>query len=148
MPKKYRRNHNLKSIRLSRSYTITETAELIGVQNKAVYGWIKKGLPILEGSSPVRLHGSDIIAFHKNKRESQKQFCSDNQMFCCSCRQPRKVINHEIEIESRTSKIINFKGRCEVCNGRMNRTISPKKLEYFKQAFLSRKGQQFTLEGF
>lgn len=148
MPKKYRRNHNLKSIRSSRSYTITEISEMVGVQNKTVYEWIKRGLPPLKGSSPVRLHGSDILAFHQHQRTAQKQSCKDNEMFCCSCKKPRKVMNNEIEIENRSSKIINFRGRCEACHSRMNRTISPKRLAYFKQAFLSHKGQQLTLEGF
>ncbi len=147
MAKKYRRNHNLKSISSNRSYTIKEAAEKMGVQIKTVYAWIKKGLLVIEGSSPERLHGSDIIAFHKKQRESQKRPCKDDEMYCCSCKKPRRVANHEITIEYRTTKKINFKGECEVCNCRMNRTIPPEKLEYFKQEFRSHKGQQFILKG-
>ncbi len=148
MPRKYRRNHSTQSISSNRSYTVAETAEKMNVQNKTVYGWIKNGLPVIEGSSPERLHGNDIITFHKKKRAGQKQKCQDNEMYCCCCKKPRGVANYEIHIENRTSKIINFKGKCEVCNAGMNRTISPKKLEYFKQAFCTRKGAQLTLEGF
>lgn len=148
MGKKYRRNHNLKSISSNRSYTIGEVAELISVQNKTVYEWIKDGLQIIEGSSPVRIHGSDIVEYHKKKRKSKKQSCKDDEMYCCSCQKPQRVLNHEISIENRTSKIINFKGKCEVCGCNMNRTVSPKKLDYLKQAFESPKGRQMTLEGF
>lgn len=148
MPKKYRRNHSTKSISANRSYTLAEVAEKMNVQKKTVYAWKKKGLPIIEGSAPERMHGSDIIAFHKKKRASQKQKCQDNEMLCCACKMPRQIANYEIEIENRTSKIINFRGKCAVCNTGMNRTISPKKLEYFKQTFLTRKGEQLTLIGF
>jgi hypothetical protein len=148
MSKKYRRNHSTKSISASRSYTFTEVAEKMNVQKKTVYGWKKKGLPVIDGSSPERMHGSDIIEFHKKQKAGQKRKCHDNEMLCCSCKIPRQVANYKIEIENRTSKIINFKGKCEVCNCNMNRTISPEKLEYFKQAFLTRKDAQLTLIGF
>lgn len=148
MTKKYRRNHNLKHISKNRSYTVKEVAEKIGVQKKTVYAWIKRGLPKIEGSSPERLHGSDIKQFHKRRRKSQEKPCKDNEMLCCSCQKPQKVCNNEIQIEYKTEKRINFKGKCNVCGCNMNRTISPKKIEYFKQAFCSPAGQQLTLEGF
>lgn len=147
MAKKYRRNHSTKSISANLSYTFAEVADKMGVQIKAVYGWKKKGLPTIEGSSPERMHGSDIIEFHKNLRVSKQQKCNDDQMYCCSCQKPQKVLGDEINIEYRTANKINFKGKCAVCGCGMNRTISPKKLEYFKQAFCSPKGQQLTLEG-
>lgn len=148
MPKKYRRNHSTKNISASRSYTFAEVAEKMNVQKKAVYGWKKKGLPIIEGSSPERMHGSDIIEFHKKQKAGQKRKCQDNEMFCCSCKIPRQVADDEIEIEYRTKTKINFKGKCEVCNCNMNRAIPHKEVEFFKQAFSTRKGAQLTLIGF
>jgi hypothetical protein len=148
MTKKNRRNHNLKYISSSRSYTVKEVAEKIDVQTKTVYAWIKQGLLIIEGSSPERLHGSDIKQFHNKRRKSQKQPCKDNEMYCCSCKKPQKVFNNETIIEYRTPKRINFKGKCAVCKCNMNRSIKLERIEYFKQAFCSSKGQKLTLEGF
>ena len=66
MPSK-KRTFNTRLIKRDYSYDIKELSEVLGVHVRTVREWIKSGLPLIDKTRPFMMHGSEIIAFLKDK---------------------------------------------------------------------------------
>lgn len=115
-------NPNL--VKIHRNYTVEEIAELFGISNATVRGWVKKGLPICEGAFPWLILGGELKAFLKQQRVKKAKRCADNEMYCLRCRAPRQWVSEVIEVEWVTPSIVNLKGFCVACGGLMNRRMN------------------------
>ena len=92
MTKKFRRNHNIRRIKPSKTYTVDEACKRLDVGKQAFYSWIKQGLQTLEGSYPKLVHGSAIIDYLKKQRESRKIKCQHDEFCCFKCKAARKPL--------------------------------------------------------
>lgn len=125
MPK--RLNPNL--VRIHRSYTVEEVADLFAIHKNTVRNWVKQGLTTCENKKPVLILGSILKEYLKEKRNSKKHKCLPIEIYCLRCRHPQipaeKMVDFEI-INQETGRLI---GLCPCCNSIINKYVKTSMLE-------------------
>ncbi|TXI38906.1 MAG: DNA-binding protein [Nitrosomonas sp.] len=124
-----KRLHNPNLAKIHRNYTVEEAAELYGVFKGTVRAWIKAGLPVLNDKRPMLILGSDLAAFHQERRTKNRQQCQPGGMYCVRCRTPKKPAGDMADYQIITDKIGNLEAICPDCDKIMNRRVSLSKLE-------------------
>lgn len=132
--KKFRKKFNTKLIKARKTYSIDEISELFNVHPNTVGTWRKLGLKTIDNNKPYLFFGSDLKDFIKEKNNSKKHPCALNELFCCKCQKPRKPKNNIVCIKQ-TQARTNVVGFCNACGTKINKTISPKKIDSFKKIF-------------
>lgn len=126
---------NPRAIRASRSYTILEAADALNVSVGTVRSWVRQGLRVLNGQRPFLLLGSDLRAFIEARRARGKRTLGANELFCLSCKAPRKPYGMMVDLFLQTPKTGRLVGLCEVCGGTCNRMIGTKSLPQISVIF-------------
>jgi hypothetical protein len=84
---KHRPNPRL--VKLHRSYTVEEIADLYSIHKNTVREWVKVGLPALDDRRPMLILGRELGAFLQARRTKNKRTCQPGEMYCLRCRIPR-----------------------------------------------------------
>ncbi|MCX5922721.1 MAG: hypothetical protein NTX86_05355 [Candidatus Dependentiae bacterium] len=132
--KAFRRHHNTRIIKHKRPYSTEEISELLGVHSQTVGTWYKSGLKKMDLKQPYEVWGQDLIDFLNDKNKKRKHTCAPNELFCCKCQQPRKSKNNIACIKADNCRV-NIVGKCELCGTKINKTISPQKIDEYKKIF-------------
>lgn len=126
-----RRNRN--RLRLHRSYTTTELAEVLEVHRRTVQGWRKGGLsPIDENDRPMLFLGSTVRLFLKARQSSKKCPLLPHEVYCLRCStgvapEPDSVEVHVTERQvGKDAVAITIRGRCSRCRSKVVRFASSK----------------------
>lgn len=114
------RRHNLRRVKIHRSYTTSEAAKLLGVVKLTVIRWIDTGLPVIERKRPLLIHGSDLRAFLQARLPS-KQPCRPGYFYCLRCRAPRRPAFDEAEFRPTTTRTGMLEGLCPDCGSMIYR---------------------------
>jgi excisionase family DNA binding protein len=122
------RRPNPRLIKIHRSYSIDEAARLLRAHKNTVRTWIKQGLPIIDRRRPTLIHGADLSAFLKNRRNRAKQPCPPGYMYCFKCRSPQKPAARMADYLPITPTSGNLRGLCPHCGTLMHRRASFAKL--------------------
>lgn len=122
MPGKRTFNPNRAKIR--RAYSVDEVARLYDVHKATVRNWIKAGLEAFTSQRPHLIHGADLRAFHKSRREATRQKCRPGELFCLGCRKPQRPAGDMLDYLPMTLLSGNFRGICPACDGLMHRRVS------------------------
>lgn len=120
------KRHNVRLVKIHRSYTPSELAKVLGVAKLTVSRWIDAGLPVIERKRPLLVHGSDLRAFLQ-ARQPRKQPCRPGQFYCLPCRAPERPAFAEAEFRPTTAKTGILEGLCPDCGSmiyRVARTAS------------------------
>jgi len=125
---KKKRNHNPRLVKLHRSYTVEEAADLYGIHKNRIYQWIKDGLPTCGTKRPLLIAGKDLRTFLEAKRIKHKRPCKPHEIYCVRCRQPREPAAGMVEYLPSTAVMGNLGALCPVCESMMFRRISLAKL--------------------
>jgi hypothetical protein len=124
------RRFNLHHIPLNRAYSVTEVARILGLgRGDAVYGWIKRGLPIVPGSCPKLIRAEALVAWLRSEQIARKTPCRPNEMYCFRCKIPRECVGHRAEYRALTPQLGKLCAVCVQCGGRMARTASLVRVE-------------------
>ena len=115
-------NHRL--VKIHRSYTVEEIANLLKKHKNTVRIWIKDGLTPIDNKRPMLILGSDLIEFLKVHREKNKQRCKPGQLYCVRCRVPRFPAGDMADYVPVTEKFGNLIAICPDCDSIMNRRVS------------------------
>lgn len=126
---------NAKKIKASRSYTITEVAEVLGCSTRTVRNWAGMGLRVLTENRPYLIVGDDLKKFLADQSASKKVKLGPNELFCLSCKVPRQPLGMMADEIRQTATISRLVGLCEVCGGTCNRIISARALPDFGRIF-------------
>lgn len=114
------RRINPRCAKLHRSYTAHELAELLDVHKNTVRQWIKSGLPVVDGTRPVLITGSDFQAWWGRRRKAAKRPCQPGQMYCFKCRKPKQPALGMVEYAATNAATGNLRAICETCETMMH----------------------------
>ena len=81
---------NPRRVKVHRSYTVEEVARLFGVHKTTVRGWLKAGLPRIDGRRPILILGRELAGFLHARRDRRRQRCRSGELYCFRCRAPRR----------------------------------------------------------
>ena len=115
------RRINPRRAKLHRSYTAHELAERLDVHKNTVRHWITKGLPVVDGTRPVLICGSEFQAWWGNQRKEAKRPCPPGQMYCFKCRDPKAPAFGMVDYVATNAATGNLKALCETCGTMMHR---------------------------
>lgn len=115
------RRINPRCAKLHRSYTSHELAERLGVHRNTVRHWIKGGLPVVDGTRPMLILGSDFQTWWSRQRKEAKRPCQPGQMYCFKCREPKAPALGMVEYAATNAATGNLKALCETCGTMMHR---------------------------
>jgi len=135
--------HNPNLVRLRRSYTFAEIAEVFAVHRRTVQAWRKQGLNVIDDKSkPFLVMGADVRSFLREKQQGRKHPLKPGEFFCPRCGVPRESLQDEFSIEITERRLGRYrqaiiKGICEVCRCRLFRFSSDKKVRELMKTGLS-----------
>ena len=131
----YKRKFNPRLVQSNTSYSVGEVAQLFGVGETAVRYWIKSGLKVIDNKTPIMIHCQDLKAFLINKQKAGKKKCNQDEMFCFSCREPRKILENAVILICQNAQTLHLKGRCKNCESFMTRKYALNKLAEINRFF-------------
>jgi hypothetical protein len=132
--KKFRKKFNTRVIRIKQTYSTDEIAIRLNVHISTVHAWYKTGLATIDNHNPHRVFGQDLIDFLKLKNTKRKRPCNLEELFCCKCQKPNTPRDNIVCIMV-TKARTNIMGRCKSCGSKINKAISPLKIDDFKKIF-------------
>ena len=122
--KRRKQKPDLRRICVSQSYTVQEAATLLNRQAPTIRQWIRQGLPILQGTSPRLIHGSDLKAWLGARWKARKHPCGIAQLYCCKCRRPRRPKPDSVATKPLSTKTVTVSGKCGACGTAMQQPRS------------------------
>src|SRR5262249_4012737 len=115
-------------VKIHRCYTVEEVAKLFGAHKNTVRGWLKAGLPKIDGRRPILILGRQLAGFLHTRRDRRRQRCRAGEFYCFHCRAPRKPAARNAEYLPVTARSGNLRATCADCGTRMFRRVSLHKL--------------------
>jgi excisionase family DNA binding protein len=122
------KRHNVRRVKIHRTYTIAEAAQILGAHKHTVSRWIAAGLPATDARRPLLIHGADLHAFLRG-REPTKQRCEPGEFYCLGCRVPKRPALDMADYVPRTGTRGALAGICPTCGKMIYRAVSRAKLE-------------------
>src|SRR5262249_61886980 len=116
-----RRHPNPRLVKMHRSYTVEETARLLGKHKNPVRAWIKQGLQPVDGRKPTLIHGLELVRFLQHRRMSGKRPCPPSHMYCVKCRSPKRPAAGMADYLPITDTAGNLHALCVDCGRFMHR---------------------------
>lgn len=122
-PRRRRTRYPLHRIKLTMTYDAAEIAKLLGVHRNTVRNWIKLGLPKLDDQRPVLIHGRALKAFLSARQERSRAPCAVGEFYCFRCRAPRPPWGGIADVIPHSSKTVQLKSICAVCETPIHRIV-------------------------
>jgi len=117
------RRYYIGRVKLHRSYILPEAATLLGVHKHTLSRWIDDGLPVFKDKKPYLVLGSDLRAYLKARRP-KKQPCRPGEIYCVSCRAPKRPAGDMADFVPLTADRGFLRGICPDCDRIINRLVS------------------------
>lgn len=127
MMRKRHPNHRL--VKIHRSYTVEDTADLFGIHKNTVRAWVKAGLAPNDEKRPMLILGRELVAFLENRRRKNKRPCKPGEIYCVRCRAPKVPAEDMAEYQPDNEVIGNLVAICPDCNSMINRRVSLAKID-------------------
>jgi hypothetical protein len=121
-----RPNHRL--VKIHRTYSVEEVANLFGAHRNTVRQWIKIGLPVIDQRRPILVQGQALSDFLQARRLKTKQACKPGEIYCVRCRAPRKPAGDMADYKPLTESLGNLIGICPACHTMIYRRVNLTKL--------------------
>ena len=119
---------NPRRVKIHRSYTVEEVAQLFRVHKNTVRAWIKAGLQTIDERRPTLILGRVLARFLHERRQRTRQRCQPGQLYCVRCRAPKDPASRVAEYVPMTAGSGNLKGRCGTCGTVIWRRVSLRNL--------------------
>jgi hypothetical protein len=115
---------NPRRVKVHRNYTVEEVARLFGMHKTAVRGWLKAGLPRIDGRRPILILGRELAAFLHARQQRRRRRCQSGEFYCFRCRAPRNCALKTADYLPLSPTSGNLRGTCAACGTRMYRRVS------------------------
>lgn len=122
------RHQNHRLVKIHRSYTVEEIANLFNIHKNTIRRWVKSGLVTCDEKRPILILGHALAAFLQARRVKNKQPCKPGEIYCVRCRAPKVPAADMAEYSPVTEKVGNLIAICPDCNSIMNRRVSLAKI--------------------
>ena len=119
-----KRHPNHRLVKIHRSYTVEEIAELFAIHKNTVRNGSRAALLQAIISAPCLILGIDLAAFLKARRTKNKRPCKPGEIYCVRCRAPKFPAASMVEYVPVTEKFGNLIAICPDCGAIMNRRVS------------------------
>lgn len=129
------RRRNPRQAKTLLCYSIADAADLYGVHRQTVRHWLSSGLAPIDASRPILIHGSTLNAFHASRRAAAKRPCGLLELFCLSCRAPRRPAGDMADYRPMTANLGTISGICPMCGRMMTQRINATGLARFRVTF-------------
>ena len=123
-----KRHPNYRLVKIHRNYTVEDIAGLFGAHKNTVRQWIKAGLEPLDRRRPLLVHGSDLSAFLRDRKQKNKRPCKPGEVYCVRCRAPKQPDGDMADYLPITERLGNLEGICPDCGAMIYRRASLAKL--------------------
>ncbi|MEE9588123.1 MAG: helix-turn-helix domain-containing protein [Hyphomicrobiaceae bacterium] len=114
-------------VKIHRTYTVNEAADLLKVHENTVRSWLKAGLDTVDDQRPILIKGQDLLDFLRDRNTGRKSTCAPNQMFCFRCRAPKDVKDGTAEYIPSRVGAGNLRACCATCGCQMHRRANLEK---------------------
>ncbi len=115
-------------VRLRKSYTTSEMAQLLNVHPRTVQTWHKHGMfPLDPNERPYLFLGSDVKSFLTERQKVKRFKLKENEFYCVRCKQPRLSLPDRFLVFQTQTKIgknkimVMIRGICIVCGCQLAR---------------------------
>lgn len=136
------RRINPNSIKLHRTYDVSELAACCGVHKNTVRQWERDGLGPIDGGKPKLFHATAIRAFLIKRNASRRRPCSAGTLYCFRCREPRPPLPDLLEYVPITMSSGNLRAVCATCETVMHRRVALTALALVMPGFAVSMGQR------
>src|SRR4029078_13012958 len=92
------RRLNPRRVKIHRTFTVEEVARLFGVHKSTVRGWLKAGLPRIDGRRPILILGRKVVGFLYARREGRRQRCRGGDSIASTVGRPEELRPGELII--------------------------------------------------
>jgi len=96
--------------------------------------WLRNGLEKIDNRMPWLIFGQDLKDFISERNKRRKFQCKAEEIFCFKCQKPRQPKGDFISIKIDRFRI-KLAGICTVCGTKMSKSISPNKVDFYKNIF-------------
>jgi hypothetical protein len=117
------RRVNPNRVKIHRTYTARELADLLGVHKNTVRHWLRTGLTPVDNHRPHLFHGAVVRRFLTERNKQRKRPCPVGTLYCFRCREPRKPVATAVEYVRSTIITGNLRGPCCECGTIMHRRV-------------------------
>ena len=122
-------------LRAVQTYTVPEIARALGVSTGTVRGWIRQGLPALTTQRPTLIVGSEAKDFLTERRQARKRPLCQDEVYCLSCKSPRKFFENIVQLERDPGKPARITGFCATCEGSVSRVVGAAQIDQLDRYF-------------
>ncbi len=117
-----RRRIDPRRIKVLRTYTVEEAADLLGVHKNTIRAWVKGGLEPLDRRRPTLFVGGVLAAYIRRIRDQARRPCPPGHFYCLRCRDARRPAGGIVEVQpAEKGATHNVQALCCVCLTVMNR---------------------------
>jgi hypothetical protein len=126
-----KRHPNPRLVKIHRSYTVEDIANLFGVHKNTVRHWLKDGLSVIDDKRPTLISGHALVAFLQARRVKNKRTCKPGELYCVRCRTPKSPAGGMAEYSPINEKFGRLTAICPGCDSIMNRNVSMARIGEF-----------------
>jgi hypothetical protein len=126
MPK---RVPNPRRVKVHRSYTVDDAAQLFGCHRNTIRHWQKQGLKPIDGKHPVVFEGPTLTAFLEARRGARRRCLKPGEIYCLPCRGPKAPAGDMAEYVPLADARGNLRGICPTCGRLIHRVVSGDQFE-------------------
>jgi MerR HTH family regulatory protein len=124
-----RRTPNPRRVKIHRSYSVDEAAQLFGCHRNTIRHWEKQGLKRVDGKRPVVFEGLTLSAFLEARRRARRRCLNPGEIYCLPCRAPKEPAGNMAEYVALSDARGNLRGICPTCGRLIHRVVSRAKIE-------------------
>ncbi|MFC4667565.1 helix-turn-helix domain-containing protein [Seohaeicola nanhaiensis] len=117
------RRVNARRVKVHRTYTLAELADILGVTIGTVRRWCKDGLPCFKDARPFIVRGCDFKQFHADRLARKTTKLKPLEVFCLGCKAPRQPQAGLVDFEHMDTSRVRIMAICPTCEGMARRII-------------------------
>lgn len=118
------RQPNHRRVKIHRTYSVEEVADVLDVHKNTVRQWLRQGLETIDSRRPLLVSGETLKGFLAKRRHDRKQPCRPGEIYCFGCKQPRRPTGDTVYFNRAPGNRDSLIGECPTCHTRLHRRTS------------------------